>query len=228
MRLSDWKGKSGVYFITTNVNDDGKPMWIKIGMAKNRLDNRIDSYLLCYPVGFYVLAVLHTSSKNAAVLENMIHGALRTKMRQMKTLHSHSGEWFELTLQDVKTLYQSLLTVTPNYMYKTTSVEMVDNPWFIRSNYRPLKQKDRGEMNMNQQRLYTAIHGIETVKKPKKLRRHSYNPKTDKHLDFEPFMEKEREEFSQEEGEIWEEKKVKTKRRSLPGSKYPKISSPQS
>jgi hypothetical protein len=183
MELAEWKNRSGVYFIT-NDNIKNKTLWVKVGLAKS-LEHRLDSYLLYYPKGFQVLCILHTHRKNASKVESVIHAVLRKKIRQMKATHSHSGEWFKLTLKEISTLYESLYALTPNYIMKKHSRNLVDDPWYVESNYRRINQTKTLVLDDFAQRLYDKIHGIKTIQRPKKLKRHSYDGS--RKLDFEPF-----------------------------------------
>lgn len=190
MELSDWATRSGVYFITTDEVTSDEELWVKVGLGKS-LEHRLDSYLLYYPRGFNVLCILHTHAKNASKVEQVIHDVLRRKMRQMKTTHSHSGEWFKLSKVDITTLFTSLCSLTPNYILKKYSQNLVDHPWHVCSNWRRINQKVELVLDPFAQRLYDKIHGITTIQKPRKLKRRSYDGGVvDKALDFEAYVVK--------------------------------------
>jgi hypothetical protein len=111
--------KSGVYFITP-FYDPEKPdtvTLVKIGMSKaldkdagdgktvksSGLKHRLDGYLLCYPFGFYVFAVLPTKARDALALERYFHEYFISKNFKSEFKHSHSEEWFWLTPKDLYT-----------------------------------------------------------------------------------------------------------------------------
>ena len=165
MELQDWKGKSGVYFITPD-NLGNTTMWVKVGLGRS-LNHRLDSYLLYYPHGFHVLCLFHTSRRNAPKVEKVIHDVLRRKIRQMDTNHSHSGEWFRLSKKDITTLYTALMNMTPNFILKEKSVLLTKKPWRIQNNNRPVNQTRKLVLNNFALRLYNEIHGMNTVKRPR-------------------------------------------------------------
>ncbi len=189
MELQDWKGKSGVYFITPD-NLGNNTMWVKVGLGRN-LMHRLDSYLLYYPHGFHVLCLFHTTRRNASKVEKVIHDVLRRKIRQLDIKHSHSGEWFRLSKKDISTLFVALMNMTPNYILKDKSVLLTKRPWKIQYNNRPVNQTRKLVLDNFALRLYNEIHGIDTVKKlrrmPEESRRRSLTGV--KKLNFDEFME---------------------------------------
>jgi hypothetical protein len=68
---------------------------------------------------------------------------------------------------------------------KKYSRNLVDDPWYVESNYRRINQTKTLVLDDFAQRLYDKIHGIKTIQRPKKLKRHSYDGS--RKLDFEPF-----------------------------------------
>jgi len=105
-------GKAGVYVVTplANWNEVGKDpqdkMHVKIGLAgnskKGNLAGRFNQYLLCWPNGFYVFAVITTSTKDhARTTERAIHEYLNGKEKHIITGHSHDEEWFSLSRAEI-------------------------------------------------------------------------------------------------------------------------------
>lgn len=141
--LSSMDKKSGVYVIAPRDAVDGLPasrgkidmskqFWVKVGLGKN-LRHRLESYLLYWPHGFYVFGVILTNkgsarriatfestTTRAGVVEESIHQYLRAKGRHMVSGHTHSEEWFELSLKDIDTM---LATVSTN-LTTTTNLKM--------------------------------------------------------------------------------------------------------
>jgi hypothetical protein len=202
MQLEDWNERSGVYFITTDDISLGRPIWVKVGMAKTRmvehekvgkgLGRRIDSYLLYYPLGFKVLCIITTLAKHAGKVEKMIHNVLRSKMRQMETKHSHSGEWFTLTRNDIEAIFYGLSSITPNYMIKSACHLLVDQPWIVSSNYRRPQQTIHVKMDKVTLQLHNTVRLIKTTKRnQRKLEtKLEYNKDIHKRLDFDEFQDK--------------------------------------
>ena len=118
VKFANYYGKSGVYFISPYYNDrmsENDRVYVKIGMSaisrdelqiKNKqsgLGPRLDSYLLCYPIGFYVYAVLTTPAAYAYSVEKMFHEYFTGKQRKADFEHSHREEWYLLSRRDVFT-----------------------------------------------------------------------------------------------------------------------------
>ncbi len=98
------KGRNGVYMLTCPFFETKKANLVKIGLGVD-LAHRIDSYLLYYPKGVYVFHVWLTSSKEqSGQLEKSIHMYLNSKAKYVRSDHSHTEEWFELTDLEIKFL----------------------------------------------------------------------------------------------------------------------------
>lgn len=111
-----WEGKSGLYFVSPYFDPAApdEPCLVKVGMSRHRqgrrddplpkhrvpyggLGRRMDSYLLCYPYGFYVYAVLQCHRDHVYSMERFFHQYFTGKGFQAEARHSHREEWFELT-----------------------------------------------------------------------------------------------------------------------------------
>lgn len=123
--FTTWEGCSGVYFISPYY-DASRPTErfpVKVGMSRHRyepsgrgkyggLGRRMDSYLLCYPHGFFVYAVLQCSRQHVYRMEKYFHQYFTGKGFQTTQHHSHREEWFNLTRQDV---YSTIKAYTKAY-----------------------------------------------------------------------------------------------------------------
>ncbi len=115
-----WEGRSGLYFLSPyfieQQPDERYP--VKVGMSRHRsgrsddpdarrrgpyggLGRRMDSYLLCYPTGFYVYAILQCDRQYVYRMEKFFHQYFRGKNFHSQEQHSHREEWFGLTRDDI-------------------------------------------------------------------------------------------------------------------------------
>jgi hypothetical protein len=112
-------GKAGVYFIAPISHwdkiqyDPDDKMKVKIGLAGNskngNLAGRFNQYLLCWPDGFYVFAIIQTSTKPAArATERAIHEYLNGKQKYIVTGHSHDEEWFSISKKEIDNIVDML------------------------------------------------------------------------------------------------------------------------
>jgi len=99
--LAELEATSGVYFLSPFYNPEtpGNSILVKVGMAQKSLNEvsnkyfgglnkRLDSYLLCYPQGFYLYAVLQTKQNQAYPLEKFFHQYFTSK--NYKSVFNHS------------------------------------------------------------------------------------------------------------------------------------------
>jgi hypothetical protein len=106
--LSNVKGKSGVYIITSsdiknslgNIDDQ---ILVKIGLAGD-LDHRFNSYLLYWPNGIYIYDIFYTTKQHARQMEKSIHEYLNKKAKYIVAQHSHTEEWFQLSSHEIDKL----------------------------------------------------------------------------------------------------------------------------
>lgn len=121
--LSTLDRKSGIYMISpTRDNADVKEIMVKIGIARN-LKHRLGSYLLCYPMGFYIFGLIYTSGiRPARKIENILHEYLNVKGKWIQTRHSHDEEWFKLTDESIHNLFKLV-----NYNSETMSINKKTN-----------------------------------------------------------------------------------------------------
>lgn len=68
------------------------------------LGKRIYDYMLCYPKGFYIYAIVETSSSRVTELENSIHQYLVSKNLHSDLPHSKSEEWFYLHVHNLPSI----------------------------------------------------------------------------------------------------------------------------
>lgn len=131
--LSNWEGKSGIYFISPYF-DESQPdnmCQVKVGMSKHRrgqaghpdfrkrrpyggLGRRLDSYLLCYVQGFYVYAVLECKREKVYEMEKYFHQYFTGKNLQVTNQHSHREEWFMISRADLFTTINATINTYPN------------------------------------------------------------------------------------------------------------------
>lgn len=146
--LEQFEGKSGVYFIAPEIHKYD-PFLVKIGMSKGMLDDetrtkrkgglgrRLDSYLLCYPKGFYLFGVLQTTANNAYPLEKFIHQYLLGKGKKTEYDHSHSEEWFLLTMTELNQFLPQIPT-----RFRTTKFQLyLPNGIYVESTGKQARQK---------------------------------------------------------------------------------------
>lgn len=115
--LQSLAGKSGIYFISPEFpSDPNERFLVKIGLAvakpyigqksKRGLKSRLESYLFCYPRGYYIFGIMFTTKDNALKMERQIHSYLAGKGRKADYPHSRVEEWYHLTLSDIfKTIH---------------------------------------------------------------------------------------------------------------------------
>ena len=147
--LENFEGKSGVYFIAPTIHDRD-PFLVKIGMSKTvtlddnplkrkgGLGRRLDSYLLCYPQGYYLFAVFQTQAAKAYPLEKFIHQYLQGKGFKTVFDHSHSEEWFRLTMTQLR---QFIPQIPQRTNIPKTSI-FLPQPLLIHSTGKQARQKN--------------------------------------------------------------------------------------
>lgn len=144
--LTSFDGTSGVYFISPTYDPDNpeRRVLTKVGMSQHRVDDekkrygglgkRLDSYLLCWPFGYHVYAVLQTKATHAFEMERFFQRYYARKGYQTQFKHSRTEEWFRLLPDDVKTAVAAALR--SEHAGKLCKVSVYDNPIFIDSNGR--------------------------------------------------------------------------------------------
>lgn len=159
--LDQFEGKSGVYFISPGLDYD-VPL-VKVGLSTSITDfrgvrtgglaSRLASYLLCYPFGFYIYAVIETTSNQTSTLESLVHEYFASKNFKAEFNHSRAEEWFFVTFQDITATVEHLKT-----KMNLTSVYLPNEPVLIDTNgkvsSRPVKPmtpntKATFELNMS-------------------------------------------------------------------------------
>lgn len=118
--FQQWEGRSGLYFLSPYFDPDRPTARypVKVGLSRHRvgrsdapearrrgayggLGRRLDSYLLCYPSGFYVYAILEGERSRVYDMEKFFHEYFTGKNFQSQKPHSHREEWFHLSCDDV-------------------------------------------------------------------------------------------------------------------------------
>lgn len=112
--LKDFEGTSGVYLISPNYDetaDPDEPVLVKVGLSRAQTDlkgkkygglgRRLDSYLLCFPTGFSIFAILQTQSQYAYQIENWIQSYFTAKQYKLVYSHSRVEEWYWVKPNDV-------------------------------------------------------------------------------------------------------------------------------
>jgi hypothetical protein len=150
--FKDWEGKSGVYFLSPyyDPNHPQEKYPVKVGMSRHSteefdrtdvyggLGRRMDSYLLCYPKGFYIYAVIECDRKDAYTVEKTFHEYFTTKKYQVDDFHSHREEWFVL---DFVTIVQTIIGVNNDEGKPVlTHIEYFDPPTLVNTNGRLAKR----------------------------------------------------------------------------------------
>ena len=217
--IEDWKNKSGVYIITPLQPKKIKKVWCKVGQSQTFTENdenfnsrpnkgigqRLDQYLLYYPWGFHVIGLYQTKKQNATKLENLIHGLLRLKGRQMDSDHSHTKEWFQLSLRDITKLHQAILSSSDNLIINNNCHLFADHPEIINSNTRKPRQTKVVTISSPIRNIREAATTIGTdppINRRVKSERIKSNKSASKRLDFlskEPSPEETSEEKSKKE-----------------------------
>jgi hypothetical protein len=143
--LDTLEGKSGVYFVSNEYHTDDLFL-VKVGVAHattsgqsrkrtGGLRKRVESYLLCYPRGFYLFGVMKETYRGAGKLERKIQSYLTRKGRKATYGHSHIEEWYWMRTGDIQKLES---------LFKSRyGSEFFDPPVRIRSNITAGRQVKR-------------------------------------------------------------------------------------
>lgn len=111
-------------FADDNTDDEKDPtVLVKLGVSVARdaddrsfrapksrgLEGRVDSYLLCYPLGFTIFGIFSGEAQKARAFEGNFQQYLAGKGRKREDLkHSHAEEWYELKLSEIETLIETI------------------------------------------------------------------------------------------------------------------------
>lgn len=191
---------SGVYFISSEpAPTEDTDILVKVGLAVARkyswgavssgLRGRLESYLLCYPRGFYLHALILTPRDKAFKLEQRIHAYLNGKNRKVEFEHSRIEEWFYLSSRDVGALFKYFAGQGVKSHYFAV-------PYFINMNPTVGKQRKTQPLTTPERRYIEALDPTvvppSTTQKPLRppdesasVRRRSL-PRTAKRLRWEP------------------------------------------
>jgi len=164
--LAEWQGKSGVYIVSPFFDPDSPetPALVKVGLsvatdppkydsaiyepAYGGLGSRLDSYLLCWPAGFHVYAVLQTKKTDASDLERLFHEYYTTKNFKTQHPHSRTEEWFYLTWNDVKHVVDG-----QRNNGKVHKITRENQPFYIDSNDR-VSRRQVGPMTLERKQEF--------------------------------------------------------------------------
>jgi len=141
--LKTWEGKSGVYVISPSC-DIRDAFLVKVGLSRKVIDpisgkphgglgRRLDSYLLCYPMGFFLFGVLQTKDQDAIKIESSMHSYLVSKGFQTSFTHSRRHEWFHLKLNEI---FELIGSVSNSFGGMITKPYIFNPPLYIDSNGR--------------------------------------------------------------------------------------------
>jgi len=200
--LTNLEGKSGVYFISPVFDPDEKDdrVLVKVGMSQHQvrmspskrdprnlvqesyggLGRRLDSYLLCYPAGYYIYAVLQTRAlmhgTNKSMpweLEKWFQGYFTSKNQKTEFPHSRTEEWYNLTRREVLGTIAGYFRAVedgaiPNYVTKS---EIYEEPLFLNTNgrtsNRPVQPWDQAYKLRVQASFGTPSNVMDTARKRK-------------------------------------------------------------
>lgn len=161
--LNDLIGKSGVYFISPLLANPYPTPLVKIGLSVAKVDytgrrtgglfDRLSSYLLCYPIGFLVYAVLITSGPNASIVEHTIHRYYTAKNYKSEFDHSRAEEWYFVTPEEIA---QTVNLISPGVLLQTYM--FTENPMMVNTNGR-VSNRPVQPMSDEAKRLFQASAG---------------------------------------------------------------------
>lgn len=110
--IEDYIGKSGVYFISPGLETPYDTPLVKVGLSTATTDfkgnltdglyARLASYLLCYPFGFKVYAIITTTRPNASKVEKLVHQYFTAKEYKSDFDHSRAEEWYFVTAEEIR------------------------------------------------------------------------------------------------------------------------------
>lgn len=187
--LTELVNKSGVYIISpTCPKADTTRFLIKIGMSEagdtyKGLAQRLDSYLLYYPKGFHIIAVLVTASGKAEPTERKLQSFLRGKNYFRQFSHGHGSEWFFLSRVELRAL---LKTVLPQM--HTAAQYQFHPPWRFQGVNGVVQVKPRSLVKPMPLAERRAIDGkrkvLDTLPRPKRAP-HNYHVHNMRRVNFD-------------------------------------------
>jgi len=145
--IDQYIGKSGVYFISPGLVTPYDTPLVKVGLSTATMDfngnltdglaSRLASYLLCYPFGFKVYAIITTTRPNASKVEKLVHRYFTAKEYKSDFDHSRAEEWYFVTAEEIR---QTLELIPP---YMILSKQFFSEPVLVdtngRSSQRPVR-----------------------------------------------------------------------------------------
>ncbi len=185
--LLRWEGRSGLYFLSPyfdDTNPDDRNA-VKVGMSKHRqghpkhpdkkrqtryggLGRRLDQYLLCYPHGFYIYAIIELPKNDVYAAEKYFHEYFTSKNFKLGEQHSHREEWYDLTRTDV---FSTIKAFALAFREKILKFEMFDTPQWIDTSGREatrIKQPMRMEEKQNFQTYFSTPEKVPTTIKKRR------------------------------------------------------------
>lgn len=193
-KLDDLEGKSGVYIISPEY-DEKDLFLVKIGtaMAKKKhtstkktdgLRSRLESYLLCYPRGYYLYAYFQTNYNKAFEIERYIQQYLTCKNRKSMFPHTRSEEWYWMTLEDLHKIYKIFIFVLGGKIRKSMffdpTIRISNNTRIKRQRIKPISISEKLEIDQSSKTL--TLTPPKTVSKSTKSKQRVKNRSMLSHL----------------------------------------------
>jgi hypothetical protein len=139
---------------------------VKVGMTTD-LKKRLDTYLLYYPRAVVLFGLIETSTNQAKAAERDIQRYLKKKGRQATFPHTHSDEWYFVSLRDIKIVLE--MQQKPKH-----TVRIFDPVYIIRENMQ-LKRDRIQTISTPQKKVIDQSHVLKintwsSSTKPKRTR----------------------------------------------------------
>jgi hypothetical protein len=123
-------GKSGIYFISNEyAKSPDDNIYVKVGKSTHTkksykngvykgLSQRLDSYLLCYPTGYYIYGIISVPLKKQVTdIEKQLHKFMFYFATIQKDInHGHQTEWFQTTPNEIRIFLNAFLNYTNIHM----------------------------------------------------------------------------------------------------------------
>ena len=187
--LQEMQGKSGVYIISFNRPASvSERFFVKIGMAKHvkrekpaqgrapresSMRTRLESYMLYYPTGYYIMGIVHTQRPSQAKpLEREMHEYLTAKDRHISVEYpnsTHTSEWYWISVEEIDVLLHLFAHPLPSnkavYFYRT--------PYKLSTNVADGKFRHRVKPMTEEQKVEVQSGAARIIESGKKARRPS-------------------------------------------------------
>lgn len=143
------------------------------------LEGRLDSYLLCYPLGFTLFAVFTGEAAKARPFENNFQSYLAGKGRKRHDLqHSHGEEWYDLKISEIKALQEAIRASGRKY-FRSEFYCGERGRWFSATNRKPARtvrpqqtpERRTTDLAVRQRDLTTPIRTLPRKRRSKRTAR---------------------------------------------------------